>query len=369
MLITDKTALKKFYSPNRLWQGIPGIEVTAKGRLFCAFYSGGRCEEYGNYCVLVSSDDDGLSWSEPIAAIYHGENARCYDPCLWMDPLGRLWFFWAVSPDHAAWATVCDKPDAQNLQWSDPFLIAPEVMMNKPIVLRNGDYLLPISVWDAEIRKIKNASPTERRPFVYRSRDKGKTFEKLGGPLVEDRSFDEHMVVERKDGSLLMLTRTEYGIGKSLSFDGGLTWSDAVGSGLKGPSSRFHLRRLNKREILLINHHNFNGRNNLTAMISDDECETWKGFLTIDERDNVSYPDSAQTQDGTIYIVYDRERGANARSLQEVLKDPREILLAKVSVEDILAGKLVSPGSCLKSVVSKLGDYKGTLKDPYKRIE
>lgn len=369
MLITEKTALEKFNSHNRLWQGIPGIEATAKGRLFCAFYSGGTHEEYGNYCVLISSDDDGLSWSEPIAAIYHGENARCYDPCLWIDPLGRLWFFWAVSPDHAAWAAICDNPNAQNLRWSEPFFIGPEVMMNKPIVLRNGDYLLPIAVWDAKIRKINNATLTERRPFVYRSRDNGKTFEKLGGPLVENRSCDEHMVVERKDGSLLMLTRTKYGIGKSLSFDSGLTWSDAVDSGLKGPSSRFYLRRLNNGQILLINHHNFTGRNNLTAMISDDECETWKGFLMIDERDNVSYPDSVQTQDGTIYIVYDHERGAKARSLQDVLKYPREILLAKVSTEDILAGKLVTPGSYLKSVVSKLGDYKGAINDPYEGIE
>lgn len=39
--------------------------------------------------------------------------------------------------------------------------------------------------------------------------------------------------------------------------------------------------------------------------------------LALDTRDNVSYPDAAQDVDGTIYIVYDRERGAYCKSLEE----------------------------------------------------
>ena len=33
----------------------------------------------------------------------------------------------------------------------------------------------------------------------------------------------------------------------------------------------------------------------------------------------------------------------------------REILMARIREEDILAGKIVSEGSCLKTVVSRLG--------------
>lgn len=85
-------------SSTRLWQGIPSIECTEKGRLFSAFYSGGTTEQLGNYCVLLKSDDGGDTWSEPIAAADAGGSYRCYDPCLWIDPLGRLWFIWAVMP-------------------------------------------------------------------------------------------------------------------------------------------------------------------------------------------------------------------------------------------------------------------------------
>jgi hypothetical protein len=165
-----------------------------------------------------------------------------------------------------------------------------------------------------------------------------------------------------------MLIRTNYGVAKSLSFDGGLTWSDAVDSGINGPHSRFFIRRLNDGNMILVNHYNFTGRNNLTAMISDDEGETWQGFLMIDERDNVSYPDAVQVKDGSIYIIYDRCRGTKAKSLSDVLKEPREILMAKVSVEDILAGKIVDSGSYLKRIVNKLGEYKGS-RDYYGEIE
>ena len=41
MLITDPNLLKEYNTTKRLWQGIPSIEVTPKGRVFLTFYSGG----------------------------------------------------------------------------------------------------------------------------------------------------------------------------------------------------------------------------------------------------------------------------------------------------------------------------------------
>lgn len=363
MLITDPKRLRNYEPRCRLWQGIPGIVRTKGGRQFVAFYSGGTKEQLGNYCVLTYSDD-GETWIDPAAAAVAGQAARCYDPCLWIDPLDRLWFFWAVMPDHAVWAAVCDDPDAPHLRFSRPFPVGRDVMMNKPIVLRSGEWLLPIAVWDSSIRHISVSDGEDRRPFVYKSNDNGKTFLRLGGPVVQNRSFDEHMVLEMRDESLFLLTRTVGGLAESRSYDGGETWLPAVPSKLKGPSSRFHLCRLRSGRILLINHYKFSGRNNLTAMLSEDECRTWKGFLLLDERSGVSYPDAMETDDG-ILIAYDRGRGGYRHSLDEAYACPREILTAKVTEEDILAGKLVSPGSYLKKVVNKLGLYDGPVKNPY----
>lgn len=93
MFITNKEELKEFYSENRIWQGIPGIAVTKKGRVFSAFYSGGIKEDIGNFVLLKYSDDDGKTFSRPIAVCYNGKETRCFDPVVWIDPKNRLWLF------------------------------------------------------------------------------------------------------------------------------------------------------------------------------------------------------------------------------------------------------------------------------------
>lgn len=351
MLVTESEKLKKYDMVHRLWQGIPGIEKTKGGRLFAAFYSGGEGEGAGNYVLLKKSEDDGFTWSEIIAVHDPKAPQRAFDPCLWIDPDGRLWWFWSQSVDKfdgvcGVWYARCDRPDESELVWTDPVRFANGVMMNKPTVLKNGDWLMPCAIWtDGCYEKMPNIEGlrAERKSNVYISRDKGKTFSLFGQADVPDRSFDEHMVLEQKDGRLLMLVRAKYGIGKSYSSDGGKTWSKGEDSGLGGPCSRFFIRRLNSGRILLINHYQFAKRNNLTAMLSEDEGASWKGFLLLDGRDKVSYPDGTQDEDGNIYIIYDRERS-----------DAKEILMAKITEEDILAGKLVSEGSRLQILVDKI---------------
>jgi len=151
-------------------------------------------------------------------------------------------------------------------------------------------------------------------------------------------------IIERIDGSLWMLVRTFYGIGESISFDKGKTWNKGKPTNIGGPSSRFFIRRLYSGNLLLVNHYNFTGRNNLTAMISKDDGKTWEGFLLLDERDNVSYPDGVQAEDGRIFVVYDRERyGA------------KEILMAVFTEEDVISGKCVTEKARLKVLVDKAG--------------
>ena len=358
MLITDKEELRKFGTSYRLWQGIPGIEVTAGGKIYSTFYSGGVKEELNNFVVLLRSDD-GKEFGEPIAAAFK-EDYRCFDSCLWIDPLGRLWFTWSCAPDIAVYGAVCENPDAEELSWSEVFRIGKDVMMNKPCVLSSGEWLFPISVWPQYLSTVEGRAPEEdpdRRPFAYKSVDNGKSFVKLGGAEIDKRSADEHIILELLDGRLAMFIRTTYGIGVSYSFDRGKTWTKGEDSGLGGPCARFFIRRLKSGRILLVNHHNFTGRSHLTAMLSEDECKTWKYKLLIDGRLNVSYPDAKEADDGYIYITYDRERGNYLNSMDKVYASAREILYAKITEEDIINGKLVDKGSRLQCIISKLGKY------------
>ncbi len=370
MLITDQKELQNYTDTKRLWQGIPAIEVTKRGRIFVAFYSGGTGEAVGNYILLYRSRD-GVHFEGPIAVIAPEAGHRCYDPCLWIDPLDRLWLIWADAPANSVRAMICNAPDEEVLCFGEERIIGRDVMMNKPTVLSTGEWLFPIAVWDPALypiikQDIDNSSFTGA--YAYKTIDQGATFLPFGKAVVPKRGCDEHMILERQDGVLAMYVRTTYGIGVSYSYDRGRTWSRGVDSTLGGPDSRFCIKRLRSGRVILINHVDFNGRNNLTALLSEDDGRTWKYKLLLDGRDQVSYPDLKEADDGYIYIAYDRERGAFKKGLQSVLQDAREILYAKITEEDIIAGACVSEHSRLGAVVNKLGHYDGNEKNPYNEI-
>ena len=165
-----------------------------------------------------------------------------------------------------------------------------------------------------------------------------------------------------------MFVRTTYGIGVSYSYDGGKHWTKGENSGLGGPCSRFFIRRLKSGRILLINHYNYTGISHLTAMLSEDECKTWKYKLLLDERAGVSYPDAKECNDGYIYVTYDRERGAYLNSIDEAYSKAREVLFAKITENDIMNGTIVDEGSKLKCIISKLGKYELECENPFKEV-
>ncbi len=63
---------------------------------------------------------------------------------------------------------------------------------------------------------------------VFVSEDQGKTLRFLGQSIIpeKDKTFQEHMIVEKKDGTLWMLGRTKYGVGEAFSKDQGRTWTE-----------------------------------------------------------------------------------------------------------------------------------------------
>ena len=369
MFITDHESLKAYIAKQRMWQGIPGIERTKGGRIFISFYSGERTEGLGNYAALIKSDDNGKSFGEPIAVAYYGKEHRAFDSTLWIDPLGRLWFIWAVFPDNRVDFAVCNDPDADELVWEDVRTLGFDIMLNKPIVLKNGDWLFPCSVFEKSKWLPRIWSAEEGHPsgaHVFLSRDEGKSFSLFGSADGPGREYDEHKILEKQDGSLELYARMQYGIGVSESFDGGKSWTEIHDSGLKGPTSRFQIVRLRSGRVLLLNHYKYTGRNNLTAMLSEDDGKSFPYTLLLDERDNVSYPDVTEGADGYLYVAYDRERGALYHENVNFENYAREILMAKFTEEDVLCGSIKSLEGQLKMVVSHLG-YRETPKDYFEK--
>lgn len=356
--ITEKEAVA-----TRCHQGIPGIERLDSGRLFATWYGGElKGEGPGNYVVLATSSDNGLHWREIQIAIPPSDRERAYDPTLWLDPDGRLWWSWSqcvtsglwdvFDGRSGVWAAVCDDPDTDTPVWSAPRRIADGVMMNKPTVLSDGSWAFPTALWKLYPEKLDPEYLPIARSNLSITRDRGRTFELVIGPDVPDRCFDEHMLIEQRDGTWRVLVRTHYGIGQAFSDDCGQTWRDIGDSGLGGPNSRFAVRRLKSGNLLLINHQipislpgeqrsQWGCREKLTAWLSDDDGASWHGRLLLDERPGVSYPDFTEGSDGFLYCIYDRDRCGRG-----------EILLARFSEQDVEAGEFITPGSFLRSIVS-----------------
>jgi predicted neuraminidase len=356
LLLTALVALQAAESvtidlAKRTWQGIPGLERTAKGRVFFSWFTGGPKEPApDNTVVLSHSDDGGKTFSAPQAmGLPLNDGTRCFDPTLWIDPKGRLWYIFnrgnGKTAQHDVWARICDDPDASPLVWGAEFRVGYDgpyaFRMNKPTVLSTGDWIMPVTHATETIRSWF-AGPKQLQG-VGISTDEGKTWG-LHGALKAPEWALECMVTELKDGRLWLLTRTGGGfLWESHSTDKGRTWSEAKTSTIANPGSRFFIRRLASGNLLLVNHYRFKGRSHLTAQLSTDDGATWNDGLLLDERGGVSYPDGVQDKDGLVWLTYDRDRNGAG-----------EILLAKFREEDVVAGKDVSGTVTLKQVINKL---------------
>ncbi len=350
----------EYAASTRPFQGIPGIERAPNGRLWATWYAGGETEGPENYVTLATSGDDGATWTEPVLIINPSENIRAYDPCLWHDPEGKLWLFWAQGASWwdgraGVWAITTEESDKADARWSEPRRLCDGVMMCKPTVLSTGRWLLPAAVWKGAPSQLISQdfavdNSESHGAWVVATDDGGKSFYQLGRARVPESVFDEHMVVERRDGSLWMLVRTRYGAGEAFSNDGGVTWTgegpSATVTHISNGGARLFIRRLASGRLLLVKHNPPNGkdRSHLTAFLSGDDGRTWRGGLVLDERGGVSYPDGIETADGTQYIIYDYSRTGE-----------REILMATFTEEDVLAGAPVSSQCRLRTLVSKGG--------------
>lgn len=334
------------YQPERRkFQGIPSVARSPKGRLWAVWYASptGR-EDRNNFVLAVTSGDEGKTWTEAVLVIDpDGKGTvRAFDPEVWVDPNGKLWVFWAQAVGHdgsiaGVWAITTENPEDANPEWSKPRRLTDGIMMCKPTILSTGEWVLPASTW----------KKTDNSARMVVSTDEGKSWEVRGGCQIPPsmRVFDEHMIVERKNGSLWMLVRSNTGfLLESISRDRGKNWPTAKPSSISHPSARFFIRRLNSGNLLLVKHHNTKERKNLTALVSKDDGKTWSDGLLLDERGTISYPDGVQAADGRIFIIYDRNR----------TKD-RQIFLAVFKEEDVTAGK-PSDQTRLRVLVNQVGE-------------
>lgn len=228
--------------------------------------------------VIVSSNDDGLTWSTPVSITPQVKN-----------PIWNIFF---------------DGPGSG-------------------IVMKNGTLVFPAQYWD------ENKVPYSTIIF---SKDHGVTWE--GNRNGPKSNTTESQVVETSDGTLMLNMRDNRGGFRSVATtnDMGLSWQEH-------PTSRAALIdpvcmasfikatvKVNgqfKEVLFFSNPNSSTTRNNITIKASLDYGATWlpANQVLIDERNSYGYSSLTKIDDNTIGLLY------------EGIKD---IYFVKVAVSDIV---------------------------------
>jgi hypothetical protein len=331
-----------FRIKNRNFEQVPTIAASADGKqVFVAWYSGGPAPGPGNYVTLSLSLDSGKNWLNDRLVVYpKNQSHRFFDPMLWRDNQGTIRLFYGSAKDNLIWDGFGGVNSLQ-MAWngekmtaSKPVRLTDGVMSNKPLYLPTKNKILfPVYIDKPLPSTLSNKPFPKKGVFIYDTQSGKNQFQLYSSiPIDEElRIHDEPQLVQiSNSGDLLAMLRTTQGIYYTNSYDFGKSWTPIKALTTTGPttSSRFYLGKLSSGNLILIAN-NSSTRNKMTAFLSKDGGKTWPYKLLLDARENVSYPDADQTMDGTIHVVFDRERtGA------------KDILYCKFTEYDLISGNL-----------------------------
>ena len=252
-------------------------------------------------------------WSYPAVIAdtpFEGEG----NPVVWQAPDGLVWLFynnrkgdtWSNSHIKAK----ISKDGAQT--WSDSFMVAYEegsMVQGPPIVLKDGDYLLPVYS-----EKGNDRERTSEDTKSYFLRFKPSTNEWSESTRIKSAQGNlQPEVVQLTDSDLFCFLRrggsflptTDGWTLRSESHDGGKTWSEGVKTEFKNPNAAVGLIKLQNGDLLFVFNDNMNDRTPLTVAVSRDSGKTWPFRRDIAGGDNdYAYPFAIQAKDGKIHIVF-----------------------------------------------------------------
>lgn len=288
------------------------ITELANGDLYIAYY-GGSGEYEDDTAVFGSRLVAGQTqWTFP-EVIADTPDIGEGNPVVWQAPDGIVWLFYnnryGPTWSHARVKCKISKDGAHT--WSDSFMLGFEegsMVRGQPIVLNNGDYLLPMyheTGADPEMTAPDTMSYFMRyNPKTRKWSETGRIKSATGNLQAQVVQLsDDYLVAYIRRGGNFEPTDKGYTL-RSESRDGGNTWSEAKDTEFKNPNSAVDFIKLQNGHLLLVYNDNMNERTPLTVAISEDNDKTYPYRRDILGGDNTyAYPYAIQTKDGKIHIV------------------------------------------------------------------
>jgi predicted neuraminidase len=285
----------------------------ANGDLYLVYY-GGQGEYARDTAVFGSRLAKGETAWTPPQAIARDPFRSLGNGVVWQAPDGVVWLFYVVRYG-ATWSTsrIQAKISRDNAAtWSDAFMLHDgEGMMvrNRPIVLHDGDYLLPIYHEIGDDPETVGAASTSL--FLRYQRKSGEW--KQSGAIASPKGAIQPAVVEIAPGRLVAYNRRGGGYGpttdgwlvRAESADGGWSWTKGRDSAFPNPNAAVDFLKLKSGNLMLVYNDSMVGRTPLVAALSTDgdKCYPHRRAIASGEGD-FAYPIAVQTADGRIHVVY-----------------------------------------------------------------
>jgi sialidase-1 len=261
-------------------------------------FTGGGADNAAAHLESRISADAGQTWSDKDQTIPAKQGQQnTMSVSLLRLKSGKIALFYLVKHSWKDCRAYMQLSDDEARTWAEPRLTMPQegyyiVNNDRVIQLASGRIVVP-AAWHRFVEgKEFNRRATA---LCFLSDDEGKTWRR-GRGLVEPpqegtSGLQEPLVVELKDGKLLMLCRTDLGSQyRCYSDDAGETWSPAQPSEIKSPLAPASLKRIpSTGDLLLIwNDHSKidetlkHNRTPLCAAISRDEGKTFSPAKLIE---------------------------------------------------------------------------------------
>jgi predicted neuraminidase len=183
------------------------------------------------------------------------------------------------------------------------------MVRNRPIVLHDGRYLLPVYFEDGADTERVGPKSTSR---FLRFDPTARAWSTLG-EIRSPRGNIQPAVVEVAPNHLIAYARRGGGYGpvtdgwlvRSESRDGGRTWAEGSDSAFPNPNSAVDFLTLSSGALLLVYNDHMWQRTPLMLALSDDQDRTYpvKRALATGEN-SFAYPVAFQARDGRIHVVY-----------------------------------------------------------------
>ncbi len=287
------------------------VAEASDGTLVAAWFGG--TEEKNKDVGIWFSRKENNAWTNPIELANGIQNDTlrypCWNPVLFQPTEGPLQLYYKVGPNPREWWGMVISSEDDGKSWSVPRVLGDSLIgavKNKPIELADGSLLAPSSTehagWVVHLE---------------RSIDGGQSWTR-SGPLNDPKTFGaiQPTLLTYADGRIQMLCRGKQGyVTTSWSSDQGFTWSPMEETLLPNPNSGIDGVTLHDgRQLLVYNptqppEGEWGGeRTPLVVGISEDG-ENWEEIATLeDEAGEYSYPSVIQSPDGKVHIVYTWKR-------------------------------------------------------------